>query len=80
MVIVDYPTIGGEDIKYHVRKAIINLLHENIDVYIRRLIAEFPGCGLKCILNIKYHCANTTFAGRIIYDRIFKQVTHKGGE
>ena len=32
---MDYPTIGGEDIKYQVKKAIRNLLHENIDVHSR---------------------------------------------
>ena len=32
-VLLDYPTIGGEDIKDYVKKEIINILHENIDVY-----------------------------------------------
>ena len=41
-VLIDYPTIGGDNIKDHIRKAIRNLLHENIYVHIRRLIAEFP--------------------------------------
>ena len=26
------------------------------------------------------HCANTTFAEKSIYDRIFQKVTHKRGE
>ena len=38
-VLLDYPKIGGENIKYFVKKAIRNLLHANIDVYRRRLIA-----------------------------------------
>ena len=48
-VLPDYPRIGGEDIKYFSRKAIGNIKHANIDVHIRRLVAEFPSDGIKCI-------------------------------
>ena len=48
-VLLDYPKIGGEDIKDFSKKAIRNLLHANIDVHIRRLIAEFPAYGIQCI-------------------------------
>ena len=48
-VLIDYITIGGEDIKYHVKKTIVNILHENIDVHSRRLISEVPGDGVKLI-------------------------------
>ena len=41
-VIIDYPTIGEEDIKYYVDKAIKNILHINIYVHIRRLISDPP--------------------------------------
>ena len=42
-VLLDYPKIGGDDvIEYYEKKAIINLLHANIDVNSRRLIDEFP--------------------------------------
>ena len=78
-VIIDCPNIGGEDIKYHIKKAIRNLLHENIDVCSRRLIVEFSGDGVKLISKLQYHCANMTFAEKIRYDRIFQQVSHKGG-
>ena len=61
-VIIDYPTIGGEDIEYHVKKATFNLLHANIDVRSRILIDKFPGDGVKFISRIQYHCANMTSA------------------
>ena len=48
-VLLDYPKITGEDIKYFSKKAIRNFLYANIDVHIRRLIAEFPADGIKCI-------------------------------
>ena len=80
MVLVDYKTIGGEDLKYHVKKAIKNILHANIDVHSRRLIAELPGYGEKFISKLQYYCANTTFSDKIRYDRLFQHVTHKGGE
>ena len=55
-------------------------MHENIDVHNRILIAEFPEDGIKCIEKLKSHCANMTFSDKSRYDRIFQQVTHKGGE
>ena len=55
-------------------------MHANIDVHSRRLIAEFPGDGIKCIEKLQSHCANMTFSDKSRYDRIFQQVTHKGGE
>ena len=48
-VLLDYTTIGGEDINDYVNKTISNILHANIDVHSRRLISEFPGDGVKCI-------------------------------
>ena len=36
-LLLDYPKIGGEDIKYYVKKVISNLLHANIYVHSRRV-------------------------------------------
>ena len=78
---MDYPKIGGDDvIKYDAKEAIRNLLHANIDVHIRILIAEFPKYGIKCIKKLQSHCANMTFADKSRYDRTFQKVTHKVGE
>ena len=54
-------------------------MHANIDVQSRILIAEFPKDGIKCIENLKSHCANMIFADKSIYDSTFQKVTHKGG-
>ena len=62
------------------KKSIRKLFHENIDVHSRRLIAEFPKNGIKCIEKLQSHCANMTFADKSRYDRTFQQVTHKIGE
>ena len=49
-VLLDYQKIGGDDvIEDYAKKANRNLLHANIDVHSRRLIAEFPKYGVKCI-------------------------------
>ena len=49
-VLLDYPKIGGNDIiEYYSKKAIRNILHAKIAVHSRRLIAEFPKYGIKCI-------------------------------
>ena len=55
-------------------------MHENIDAHSRRLIAEFPMDGIKCIEKLQSYCANMTFAEKSRYDSTFQQVTHKGGE
>ena len=78
-VLLDYPKMGGGDFKDY-EKAIRNLLYANIDVHSRRLIAEFPKDGIKCLEQLQSHCANMNFADKIRYDRTFQQVTHKGGE
>ena len=57
----------------------MDILHVNLAVHSRRLIAEFPGDGVKYIEKLQSHCANITFL-KSRYGRIFQQVTHKGGE
>ena len=57
-----------------------NLLDENIDVHSRRLIAELPGDGVKCISKMQSHYANMTFSEKSRYDRLFQQAMHIGGE
>ena len=80
-VILDYPKIGGDDvIEDDAKKTIRNLLNANIDVHSRRLIAEFPKDGIKCIEKLQSYCANMTFDDKGRYERTFQQVTHKGGE
>ena len=48
-VLLDYPKIGGDNIKEYAKKDIRNLLHANIDVHSKKIIAEFSGDGIKCI-------------------------------
>ena len=54
--------------------------HANIDVYNRRLIADFPKDGMKFVEKLQSHCANMTFSDKSRYERTFQQVKHKGGE
>ena len=80
-VLLDYPKIGRDDIiEDYVKKTIRNILDANIDSHSRRLIAEFPKDGIKCIEKLQSHCANMIFADKSRYDRTFQQVIYKGGE
>ena len=79
-VLRDYPKLEGENIKDYAQMAIKNLLHANSCVHSRRLIAEFPDDGIRCMGKLQSHCGNMTFADKSRYDRTFQQVTHKGGE
>ena len=54
--------IGGGNIKSFDKKAIKNLLHTNIDVNRRMLIAKLSGDGVKCISKLQSHCANMKFS------------------
>ena len=78
-VLLDYPKIGGEDIKDFAQTSIMNLLYSNINVHSRSLIYEFLGNAVKYISKLQSHCANMTFSDRIRYAIIFQQVTHKVG-
>ena len=60
-VIKDNPKMGGDDTEDYTKKSIRNILHANIDVHSRRLIADFPMDRIKCIENLQSHCANMTF-------------------
>ena len=73
----DYPKIGEGNVKDYAKQAIRNLLHANSCLHSRRLIAEFPEDGIKCMEKLQSHCANMTFAEKIRHDRTFQQVTHK---
>ena len=47
------------------KNAIRNILHANIDVHIRILIAEFPGDGVKFIEKLQSHCASMNFSRKL---------------
>ena len=79
-VLRDYPKMEGGNVKDYAKQAIRNLLRANSCVHNRRLIAELPEDGIKCMEKLQSHCANMTFADKIRYDRTFHQVTHKGGK
>ena len=44
--------MGEENIKESAKKAIRNILHANIDLHSRRLIADLPVDEIKCIEKI----------------------------
>ena len=64
-VLLYYPTIGGEDIKYYVKKSIRNFPHGNIYVHSRRFISEFRVDGVKFISKRQSHCVNMTFSEKV---------------
>ena len=55
-------------------------MHTKMDVHSRRLIAEFPKYGIKCVEKLQSHCANMNFDDKSRYARTFQQVSHKGRE
>ena len=76
---LDYPKIVGGKIENHAKKAIRNILHENIDVQSRRFISELLKDGIKCIERLQSHCANMTFAEKVDMTGPFKKSHIKEG-
>ena len=70
-VLRDYPKMEDKNLKDYAKQAIRNLLHSNSCVHSRRLIAEFPEDGIKCLEKLQSHFANMTFADKSRYDRTF---------
>ena len=64
-LILDYLKITWKGIKYYVKKANRNLLHANIDVHSRRLIAEFPIDGVKFISKFQSQFSNMIFSEKV---------------
>ena len=77
-VILDYPKMVGKNLIF-CKNTIRDLLHSNIDLHRRILIAEFPADGIKCIEKLQSNCANIIVSEKSRYDRIFQQFIHKGG-
>ena len=55
-------------------------MHAYIDAHSQILIDECPGDGVQYISIFQYQCANTTFDNQRIYNRMFQQLVHKGGD
>ena len=53
---------GGGNVKDYAKMAIRNPLHDNSCVHSRRLIAEFPEDGIKCLEKLQSHFANMNFS------------------
>ena len=72
-VLLDDPKIGWGNIKYSEKNAIKNILHANIDVNSRRLIAELPGYEIKYIV-IEITLCQCDLCWKNRYDRTFQKI------
>ena len=65
MLIMDYPSIRGEDLPYYYEIFTLNLLHAYIHEHSQILFDECPGYLVQGIKIFKYQCANMIFADQI---------------
>ena len=79
MLLMDYPSIRGEDFPYYDKQETWNLLHAYIDSHRKRLIYEYPMYGLQDIIRVQPQCANMSFSENSRYNRLFHQVVNKVG-
>ena len=80
MLLMEYPSIRGEEFPYYAKKAIWNLLYEYIDTYSQSLIDEYPVDGVQAITTFHYQCSNMTFADKSRYNILFQRVIYKVGD
>ena len=80
MLIMDYPSIRGEEIPDYAKTSTWNLLYAYIDEHSQRLTDECTGYVVKYISRLQSQCVNITFDDQIRYNRMFNQVVHKRGE
>ena len=80
MLIMEYPSIRGEEIPDCAKKATRKPLHAYIDAHSQRLIEECPGDRVQAISILQSQFANTTYSDQSRYNRMFQRVVHKEGE
>ena len=64
MLIMEYPSIRGEDIPDYAKRVIFNLLHSYIDAHDQILIDEYPGDGVQSFSRLQSQCANMVFSDK----------------
>ena len=77
---MDYSYIRGEGSPDYAKNIIWNILHGYTDEHSQRIFGEFPGDEVKDISIFQSQCANMTFSNQIVFNIMFQQVVHKGGE
>ena len=80
MLLMDHPSIRGEEISDYSKNVTWNLLHAYIDTHSQRLIYDCPGDGVQAISIFQSQYENMKFAAQSRYNRMFQQVVQKGGE
>ena len=80
MLLMKYPSIWGEEILDYAKKFTWNLFRVYIDAHSQILLYECPGDGVQAISRFQSQCENMICSDQSIYNRMFKQLVHKGGE
>ena len=80
MLIMEYPSIGGEYFPDYSKKDTWILLYAYIGAHNQILIDDCTGDVVQAISRFLSQCANMTSFDQIFYNRLFQQVIHKGGE
>ena len=78
-MLMNYPSIRGEDFPDYAKKATQNLVHAYIYAYIQRLLDKYPGDGVQAITILKFQCANMRFSDKSRYNKLFQKVINKVG-
>ena len=72
MLLMDYPSLRGENFPNYNKQSNLNLLHVYIDARIQRLIYEYPGYGLQAITRLQSQFSNMTFSDKSRLNRMFQ--------
>ena len=61
MLLMDYPSIRGEEFPDYTKKATRNLFYSYIYAHSQRLVDTYLGDKVQAITRLQYQCANMTF-------------------
>ena len=62
MLLMDYPSIRGEQLPDYAKKTTWKILHAYIDAHNQKLIDEYLGDGVQYISKFQSKCSNMKFA------------------
>ena len=80
MLLIDYPSIRGEDFKEYAKQSTWGLLNSYIYIPSQGLIHEYPGGRVQAVTILQYQCSKITLSENSRYNRLFQQVVQKVGE
>ena len=80
MLLMDYPSIIGGGVPDYAKNSHMEPFARIYNAHSQIIIDEYPVNGVQDLTIYQPQCAKMTFTGKSVYNRLFQQVIHIGGE